>query len=68
MHKLLSKKYAKVWDLLKKTFYYVEKATGKASWVKPKGMGSEDIPVSARSRTGRYTVRAHRTPRVLRKI
>jgi hypothetical protein len=49
MRKMLSKQYEKVWDAEQEVFYYINKKTGESRWEKPKAMGSEDIPLTART-------------------
>ena len=49
LHKLLSKKFEKVWDASSQKFYYVVKRDGTVSWEKPKAMGNEDVPITART-------------------
>ena len=68
LHKLLSKQFEKVWDANSKKFYYIDKRDGTVSWDKPKGMGSEDIPITARTAAqAGIPYIEHRTPRVLAK-
>ena len=68
MHKLLSKKFEKVWDASSQKFYYVDKRDGTVSWEKPKAMGNEDVPITARTAAqAGIPYIEHRTPRKLAK-
>ena len=65
--KIMVRNQYKKWDAGKQKFYYYNVRTKVSHWVKPIFLGSDDLPLSARTREASGYVSPRRTPRVLAK-